>query len=155
MKKLAVILLSTSMLYGCNKLLTIDTLYAHCNDKKQRSIINYMVQFQVVKDISTAQLLELFDGEISQTESVDLCQCFVTKFKRQSVEVQTKSIENMRRINEQLKDELSLFTKKGVLGRMTYRQEYQRIESHFEQIPAVRSLIAQASENKFQQQRCL
>ena len=61
----------------------------------------------------------------------------------------------MRRINEQLKDELSLFTKKGVLGRMTYRQEYQRIESHFEQIPAVRSLIAQASENKFQQQRCL
>jgi hypothetical protein len=66
-----------------------------------------------------------------------------------------QALVNIQAIDEQLKVELSLFAKKGVLGRIKYRSEYEKIESFIPQLPKVKQLITQASENKFQQQACL
>ncbi|GAB2688409.1 hypothetical protein Q4574_13525 [Aliiglaciecola sp. 3_MG-2023] len=155
MKVLALILFISTLVSACSKQLTVDTLYASCKDKNQYSIVNYMAQFQVLNDISGEELLGLFDGKTSKTESVDLCQCFVSKFTKQSIEVQNQTLAKIQSINEQLKPELKLFAKKGVLGRMSYRDEYQKIEGFMSKIENVKRLIRVASENKFQQQRCL
>ncbi|WP_342805922.1 hypothetical protein [Alteromonas sp. M12] len=155
MKVLVFLLLATILLTACSKQLTVDTLYASCRDKTEHSIVNYMAQFQVLNDISGEELIGLFDSKVSKTESVDLCQCFVSKFKKQSVEVQNKTLADIQSINEQLKPELKLFAKKGILGRISYRDEYQKIESFMPKIANIKRLIRQASENKYKQQRCL
>ncbi|MEP4890763.1 MAG: hypothetical protein ABJV04_12110 [Aliiglaciecola sp.] len=155
MKVLVFILLITTLLTACSKHITIDSLYSNCRDKSEHSIVNYMAQFQVVNDISGEELVGLFDGKTSKTESVDLCQCFVSKFKKQNIEVQNQSLTEIQSINEQLKDELRLFAKKGVLGRISHRDEYQKIEGFMPKIANVKRLIREASENKYKHQRCL
>ena len=130
-------------------------IYDNCKDKTEYSILNYMVQFQVVRDMSSEQMLGLFDKKVTKVESVDLCRCFVIKFKKLSDKTQKQALTNIEVIDNQLVDELRLFAKKGVLGRIKYGDEYQKIESFITQLPKVNQLIIQSSENKFQQQQCL
>jgi hypothetical protein len=113
------------------------------------------VQFQVLEDISSAQLVGLFDDKLSSAESVDLCQCFVKKFKAQSEEMQSEAIFKVQAIDEQLKEELKLFAKNGLFGKLSHLDSYERVESFIPQLTDVKQLIEESSRNKFHDHACL
>jgi hypothetical protein len=113
-----------------------------------------MVQFQVTRDRSSEQLLGLFDNKISKTESIDLCQCFVTKFKKQSSEIQTQTLKTIHSLDEKVRPELKLFADKGILSNVTHRPAYAKIEALIPQIPIVKKLLAEASYDKFERELC-
>ena len=155
MKKIALIFIAVITLTSCTKPLSIDNLYDKCKDKSELSILNYLVQFQVLEDISGEQLAGLFDKEMSKAESVDLCECFVTNFKNQSVDVQQQTLAKVQAIDEELRAELKVFSKNGLLGKFSNREAYERVESFIPQLPKVRQLIEEMSRNKFQHHVCL
>ena len=113
-----------------------------------------MVQFQLTRDRSTKQLLGLFDNEITKTESIDLCECFVSKFKTQSNELQAQTLKTIQTIDETMSTELELFAEKGILSNITNRASYAKIEAFIPQIPVVKKLLAEASYDKFERQSC-
>jgi hypothetical protein len=57
--------------------------------------------------------------------------------------------------DKQLQKELKLFAKKGVLGKLSYPDEYEKTNDISHQLPTVKQLIEDASENKFHQQTCI
>jgi len=113
-----------------------------------------MAQFQVTRDRSSKQLIGLFDNKTTKTESIDLCQCFVSKFKKQSKEIQKTTLENIQTIDDTVNAALKLFAEKGLLSNISNRDLYAKIEAFIPQIPVVKKLMAQASYDKFQRQSC-
>jgi len=152
--RICIIILCLSVIACTPPITAPQDVYARCVDSEHHSIVRFIAQYQVLNDRSSKQIVELFDQETSKVESVNLCECVVTKLKRLTVSQQQRLFTRIDKTDHELAPELKIYFKHGFFGKFKYEAQYIKIDDVANKLTELKRIIAQASYDKFEHQSC-
>ena len=140
---------------SCTRPTNIDNIYNKCFDKRENSVLNFMLQFKLLA-VPHHQMVDSVKRYTEKPdEFVNLCECFATKFANLEPDIQNQTLKNINTIDHTVNKELKIFEKRGVLGNISQRQVYATIESHLPNLDIVNRLLGEAIYDKFERKACL
>lgn len=149
------IIVTTLFISACTRPTNVDNLYEKCFDKRENSVVNFMLQFEILA-VSHQQMVDSVMRFTEQPdEFVNLCDCFANKFANLDLLTQNQTLKNINTIDQTVNKELKIFEKKGLLGNQSQRQSYATIESHLPNLGVVKRLLGEALYDKFERKECL
>ncbi|MGB0732996.1 MAG: hypothetical protein ACPGPF_04500, partial [Pontibacterium sp.] len=128
------------------------SLLKKCRDKQ--SIVGFSVTYQLLNDLETRHYKDTFDDQLSNMERVDFCECFVSKATRLPEQDKQQLYARISDTDRRLSEELKIFSQKGLIGKLSYGDQYQAMYDASLAIPNLKTLMSQTSKDKLVHEQC-